>query len=189
MIKTIHAKSYYLVGLQIGSNQVYIQETCSYRTNFPLASVAFRIRYCLCHPESHQRQCLSKIPSSPSHGRLSINAVEFPNEDIMTLFEEKECKKDEKWTILGFDCTNDIVEYEAYAMEVLVALEFKAKILEVYGESALGLLEKFDEINFYHIPYEDNQLVDALATLSSMFKINQRKDVPYKIMKNQHTAE
>nr|KYP34453.1 hypothetical protein KK1_044583 [Cajanus cajan] len=87
-------------------------------------------------------------------------------------------------------------------MGILAALEFKAKVLEVYGNSALvvhqlrdewetrdsklipyhsyikNLIEQFEEITFHHIPREENQLADALATLSSMFKISQGKDVP-----------
>ncbi|RDY10167.1 rnhA, partial [Mucuna pruriens] len=155
---------------------------------------------------------------------------EFPSEDIMSLFEEKECVNDEKLTMLfdgtsyalghgikvvlispknqfipftaklDFDCTNNIINYEAYAMGVLATLEFKAKVLEVYGDSALvihqlrgewetrdsklipyhpyikGLIKLFDKITFHHIPCENNELVDALATLSTMFKINKRKD-------------
>ncbi|XP_028184786.1 uncharacterized protein LOC114371593 [Glycine soja] len=33
------------------------------------------------------------------------------------------------------------------------------------------LMELFDEISFHHIPREENKMVDALATLSSMFKV------------------
>jgi len=37
----------------------------------------------------------------------------------------------------------------------------------------MELVECFDFIEFHHILKEDNQLADALATLSSMFVINQ----------------
>jgi len=74
-------------------------------------------------------------------------------------------------------------------------LESKAKILKVYGDFVLvihqlngegesrdsklipyhayikELAKKFGKITFHRIPHEDNQLVDALAMLSSMFKI------------------
>nr|XP_027186402.1 uncharacterized protein LOC113783896 [Cicer arietinum] len=89
---------------------------------------------------------------------------EFPDESIMVLSEEYD---DGKWTLLFdgtsnimghgigvvlispkkkfipitarlcFDCTNNMAEYEACAMGVLAALESKAKVLEVYGDSAL----------------------------------------------------
>ncbi|RDY12894.1 hypothetical protein CR513_02250, partial [Mucuna pruriens] len=138
---------------------------------------------------------------------------EFPNEDIMSLLEEKECVDDEKWTMmfdgasnalglrigavlitpegqyipftnkLDFEFTNNIAKYKVCTMGVLAALEFKARVLEVYGDSTLemknlklicyhsyikGLMEHFEEITFHHIPCENNQLVDVLVTLSSM---------------------
>jgi len=94
-------------------------------------------------------------------------------------------------TRLCFNCTNNIAEYEACAMGIQAAIESKAKFMNVYGDSALVIHqlrgewetrdqklipykgEYFDFIEFHHIPREDNQLADALATLSSMFKINQ----------------
>jgi len=38
---------------------------------------------------------------------------------------------------LFFDCTNNMAEYEACAMGIRAAIEFKAKSLSVYGDSAL----------------------------------------------------
>ena len=40
------------------------------------------------------------------------------------------------------------------------------------------LMELFDDISFHHIPREENQMADALATLSSMFKISPHEDFP-----------
>jgi len=40
------------------------------------------------------------------------------------------------------------------------------------------MIEHFEDIEFHHISREDNQLADALATLSSMFVISQEKDLP-----------
>ena len=34
------------------------------------------------------------------------------------------------------------------------------------------LMELFDDISFHHIPRKENQMANALATLSSMFKIS-----------------
>lgn len=103
---------------------------------------------------------------------------------------------------LCFDCTNNMAEYEACAMGVLAALESKVKVLEVYGDSALVINQlnqewetrdkklipyftyikelslEFDKITFHHVPREDNQLADALATLSSMFQINRNDEIP-----------
>jgi len=50
-------------------------------------------------------------------------------------------------------------------------------------------MEYFDTITFHHISREDNQLADALATLSSMFKVNQRGELPtIKMKSHKHPA-
>ncbi|XP_050877307.1 uncharacterized protein LOC127081063 [Lathyrus oleraceus] len=98
-------------------------------------------------------------------------------------------------TKLCFTCTNNMVEYEAYILGLEEAIEFKIKILEVFGDSALvihqirgewetrhanlipyrdyvlKLLPKFDKITFSHIPREKNQMEDALVILDSMYKL------------------
>ena len=38
---------------------------------------------------------------------------------------------------LGFDCTNNMAEYEACALGVHAAIDFNVKLLKVYGDSAL----------------------------------------------------
>jgi len=40
---------------------------------------------------------------------------------------------------LCFDCTNNMTEYEACAMGIRAAIEFKVKLLNVYGDSALAI--------------------------------------------------
>ena len=93
---------------------------------------------------------------------------EFPDEDIMALFEEKIKDKDmDKWIVwfdsmsnalghrvgaalvspdnqcipftarLGFDCMNNMAEYEACALRIQAAIDFNVKLLKVYGDSAL----------------------------------------------------
>jgi len=93
-------------------------------------------------------------------------------------------------------------------MGVRATIEFRVKLLEVYRDSALvihqikgewktrdqklilyqayikGLIEYFDTIIFHHIPREDNQLADTLATLSSMFELNQERELPTIKMKS-----
>ncbi|XP_006591657.1 uncharacterized protein [Glycine max] len=136
---------------------------------------------------------------------------EFPNEDIMTLFEEEVEDEDrDKWIVwfdgasnalghgvgailvspeeqyipfmarLGFNCTNNIAEYEASALGIQAAIDFMVKLLKVYGDSTLvihqlkgewetsghklvpyqayirKLIEFFDDISFHHIPKEKN---------------------------------
>jgi len=45
-------------------------------------------------------------------------------------------------------------------------------------------MDYFDTITFHHISREDNQLTDALATLSSMFEVNQEGELPVIKMKS-----
>ncbi|XP_052487997.1 uncharacterized protein LOC128041735 [Gossypium raimondii] len=97
---------------------------------------------------------------------------------------------------LDFDCTNNMVEYEACIMGIRAAIERKIKVLKVYGDSALviyqlkgewetrdpklisykelvlELIDEFDNITFCYLPREENQMVDTLATLASMIKVN-----------------
>ncbi|XP_017974505.1 PREDICTED: uncharacterized protein LOC108661580 [Theobroma cacao] len=96
---------------------------------------------------------------------------------------------------LNFYCTNNVVEYEACFMGLHAAIERKIHILEVYGDSALviyqlrgewktrdskliryhkyvsKLIENFDKIRFTHLPREESQMADALATLAAMFEV------------------
>ena len=47
-----------------------------------------------------------------------------------------------------------------------------------YREHVLTLMSYFKEITFEHIPREENQLADALATMSSMFKVKWDNKAP-----------
>ncbi|XP_016740132.1 uncharacterized protein [Gossypium hirsutum] len=102
---------------------------------------------------------------------------------------------------LDFDCTNNIDEYEACIMGIRAAIERKIKTLEVYGDLALviyqlkgewetrdsrliryrrlvlDLIEEFDNIIFWYLPREKNQMADALATLAFMIKVNKLEDM------------
>ncbi|XP_050920978.1 uncharacterized protein LOC127138547 [Lathyrus oleraceus] len=101
---------------------------------------------------------------------------------------------------LCFDCTNNMAEYKVCIYSMEAAIDLRIKILEVYKDSALVIshvkgdwethdtklipykehirkrIPHFDEVSFYHIPREENQLVDALATLASMFKIKWKNE-------------
>ena len=96
---------------------------------------------------------------------------------------------------LFFDYTNNMEEYEVCIMGIKVVIDPRIKFLSVYGDSALvisqikgewdmkrlnlipyrdhvlTLIPYFEEITFDNIPQEENQLADALATMSSMFKV------------------
>ena len=41
------------------------------------------------------------------------------------------------------------------------------------------LVDSFDEISFHHVPREEHQMADALATLVSMFQLTSHGDLPY----------
>ena len=96
---------------------------------------------------------------------------------------------------LCFDRTNNIAEYEDCVLGLKVATDLRFKHLQVYGDSTLVIYQvnsewdtkhpklipywdhvlklatKFTKITFSHIPQGENQMVDALATLSTMFKV------------------
>ncbi|RDX86774.1 hypothetical protein CR513_31863, partial [Mucuna pruriens] len=94
--------------------------------------------------------------------------------------------------MLGFNCTNNMAEYEACAMGIAMALKYQVKILKVYKDFALTrdtklipyhsyvkkLTKHFEKITFQHIHREENQMVDALETLSLMFEISQERETP-----------
>ena len=94
---------------------------------------------------------------------------------------------------LDFKVTNNMAEYEACIYRVEAALTAGAKDLLVYGDSLLiisqankewevkeerlkpyhgylkTLIKGFDKCLFIHLSRDENQMADALATLSSMW--------------------
>ncbi|GAU48966.1 hypothetical protein TSUD_188130 [Trifolium subterraneum] len=103
---------------------------------------------------------------------------------------------------LQFDCTNNIAEYEACIMDIEEAIDLRIKNIDIYGDSALvinqikgewetrhaglipyrdyarRLLTFFNKVELHHIPRDENQMADAMATLSSMYRVNRRNEVP-----------
>ncbi|RDY09300.1 hypothetical protein CR513_06326, partial [Mucuna pruriens] len=97
---------------------------------------------------------------------------------------------------LGFDCTNNMAEYKACAMGITMVIEHQISRLKVFGELVLviyqlrgewetrdaklvpyhahimALSEHFDEISFHYVPWDENQMANALATLSAMLHAN-----------------
>ncbi|XP_075650044.1 uncharacterized protein LOC142620573 [Castanea sativa] len=95
---------------------------------------------------------------------------------------------------LDFPCTNNMAEYEAYLMGLVVAREMGIKHLQVIGDSNLvvcqakgdfalkepslapykamtqRLEDSFEEFNIEHSLRSDNRFTDALATFGSKFK-------------------
>ena len=108
---------------------------------------------------------------------------------------------------LCFDYTNNIAEYEACILGLEAAIDMRIKHLEVFGDSTLVIYQvngewdtkhpklisywdhvlklaaELAEITFSHIPREENQMADAMETLSSMFKVNCIKERLGKINK------
>ncbi|XP_050890876.1 uncharacterized protein LOC127096333 [Lathyrus oleraceus] len=95
-----------------------------------------------------------------------------------------------------------MVEYEPRIIDIEATIDLRIKILEVYKDSALvvsqvkeyrdtrehklipykehvlKIVPYFNEITSHHIPREDNQLADALATLAFMFKVKWKNEDP-----------
>ena len=47
----------------------------------------------------------------------------------------------------------------------------------LYHKLAMKIIDKFKVISFEHLPREENQMADALATLAAMFRINSKDEV------------
>ncbi|GAU43336.1 hypothetical protein TSUD_398810 [Trifolium subterraneum] len=99
---------------------------------------------------------------------------------------------------LQFEYTNNIAEYEACIMGIEEAIDLRIKNIDIYGDSALvinqikgewethhaglipyrdyarRLLTFFNKVELHHIPRDENQMADALATLSSMTNLNNK---------------
>lgn len=106
---------------------------------------------------------------------------------------------------LVFECTNNMVEYEALILGLKVLEELGAKRIVVHGASeliinqikgiyqakhprlrayrnlVLDLFEKFPKCNLSAIPREQNQVVDALATLAAVFRVSIFPEKSYKV--------
>ncbi|KAA3469864.1 RNA-directed DNA polymerase (Reverse transcriptase), Ribonuclease H [Gossypium australe] len=106
---------------------------------------------------------------------------------------------------LDFDCTNNMVEYESCIMGIRATIDREVNVLEVYGDFALviyqlkrkwetrdpklisyrklvlELIEEFDDITFFYLPRDKNQMADALVTLASMIK---NREYPHQATEN-----
>ena len=58
-------------------------------------------------------------------------------------------------------------------------IEFSLLLNIPYKEHVLTLIPPFEKITFEHLPREENQLEDALATMSSMFKLKWDNEAPH----------
>uniref|UniRef100_A0A2N9HMG5 Uncharacterized protein n=1 Tax=Fagus sylvatica TaxID=28930 RepID=A0A2N9HMG5_FAGSY len=163
----------------------------------------------------------------PVLSKLELMDSEFPDEDVMIVEEDNQGRwklyfdgaanavgsgigavlvspKGQQTPIavkLGFDCTNNMTEYEACIVGLQAALEFGAYELEVFGDSLLivsqtngewqardpklipyqryisRLIPKFKYVTFTYTPRAHNHFADALATLASLIKLVEGDDV------------
>ncbi|XP_058078623.1 uncharacterized protein LOC131226947 [Magnolia sinica] len=98
-------------------------------------------------------------------------------------------------SLLAFQCTNNVAEYEACIAGQREAIILNVKKLQVFGDSQLiinqingnwetkdenlipyhvyreNLIEDFKEITFFYMPRVKNQFADALVALASMLEI------------------
>ncbi|XP_058741446.1 uncharacterized protein LOC131613824 [Vicia villosa] len=77
---------------------------------------------------------------------------------------------------LMFDYTNNMAEYEACIMGLEEVIDLRIKILDV--DYARRLLTFFNKVEFHHIPREEKQMADALATLASMYQVKFPNEAP-----------
>ncbi|XP_016730094.1 uncharacterized protein [Gossypium hirsutum] len=77
---------------------------------------------------------------------------------------------------LEFDYTNNMAKYEACIMDKGEWETRNPKLIR-YRRLVLELIEEFDNITFWYLPREENQMADALATLASMIKVNKLEDM------------
>ncbi|GAU49442.1 hypothetical protein TSUD_407340 [Trifolium subterraneum] len=95
-----------------------------------------------------------------------------------------------------------IVTPKACIMGIEEAIDLRIKNIDIYGDSALvvnqlkgewetrhaglipyrdyarQLLTFFNKVELHHIPRDENQMAGALATLSSMYRVNCRNEIP-----------
>ncbi|XP_050919543.1 uncharacterized protein LOC127137098 [Lathyrus oleraceus] len=127
---------------------------------------------------------------------------EFPDEDIMLIRDcnipnpEEEPEPGSRWTLVfdgAFNAHGNgvgavITSPKKFHLPFTARLCFESLVISQvrgdwdtrdhklipYKEHVLKLVPYFDEITFHHIPREENQLADALATLASMFKVKRK---------------
>ncbi|RDX84942.1 hypothetical protein CR513_33944, partial [Mucuna pruriens] len=97
---------------------------------------------------------------------------------------------------LGFDYTNNIVEYESYAMGIKLKVfsnstlvtyrlrgEWKTRDTKLipYHNHVTEMSEHFNKITFHYVPRDENQIANALATLSFMLLVNKEEEMAIQV--------
>uniref|UniRef100_A0A2N9GWU2 Reverse transcriptase domain-containing protein n=1 Tax=Fagus sylvatica TaxID=28930 RepID=A0A2N9GWU2_FAGSY len=137
--------------------------------------------------------------------QLELMDSEFPDEDVMTVNEDNHGRwklyfdgaansvgsgigavlvspKGQQTPIavkLGFDCTNNMTEYEACIVVSQTNGEWQARDPKLipYQRYISRLVPKFKYITFTYTPRAHNHFADALATLASLIKLVEGDDV------------
>uniref|UniRef100_A0A2N9EQZ3 Uncharacterized protein n=1 Tax=Fagus sylvatica TaxID=28930 RepID=A0A2N9EQZ3_FAGSY len=137
--------------------------------------------------------------------QLELMDSEFPDEDVMTVDEDNHGRwklyfdgaansvgsgigavlvspKGQQTPIavkLGFDCTNNMTEYEACIVVSQTNGEWQARDPKLipYQRYISRLVPKFKYITFTYTPRAHNHFADALATLASLIKLVEGDDV------------
>uniref|UniRef100_A0A2N9H0J4 Integrase catalytic domain-containing protein n=1 Tax=Fagus sylvatica TaxID=28930 RepID=A0A2N9H0J4_FAGSY len=137
--------------------------------------------------------------------KLELMDSEFPDEDVMIVEEDNQGRwklyfdgaanavgsgigavlvspKGQQTPIavkLGFDCTNNMTEYEACIVVSQTNGEWQARDPKLipYQRYISRLIPKFKYVTFTYTPRAHNHFADALATLASLIKLVEGDDV------------
>uniref|UniRef100_A0A2N9I011 Integrase catalytic domain-containing protein n=1 Tax=Fagus sylvatica TaxID=28930 RepID=A0A2N9I011_FAGSY len=137
--------------------------------------------------------------------QLELMDSEFPDEDVMIVEEDNQGRwklyfdgaanavgsgigavlvspKGQQTPIavkLGFDCTNNMTEYEACIVVSQTNGEWQARDPKLipYQRYISRLIPKFKYVTFTYTPRAHNHFADALATLASLIKLVEGDDV------------
>ncbi|RDX71855.1 hypothetical protein CR513_48735, partial [Mucuna pruriens] len=157
----VHVGPHYMAHIQDRPPQIHLRKTSVDKTNNTLAIGFKAIKGCALVEQ------LAHHPVSDYQSLLH----EFPNEHIMTVEETEFESEPTGWKLwfdgasnllgngigamlaslegqcfpfsarLGFDCTNNMAEYEACAMGITIALEHQVKELKVFRDLALVIYQ------------------------------------------------
>ncbi|XP_050897133.1 uncharacterized protein LOC127103949 [Lathyrus oleraceus] len=133
------------------------------------------------------------LAQQPLEDYLSMH-FEFLDEDIMLIrdciipYPEEGPEPGSRWTLVfdgAFNAHGNGIGAVITSPTALVISQVKGdwdtrdhKLIP-YKEHVLKLTPYFDETIFHRIPRKENQLVDALATLVSMFKVKWKNEAPF----------
>ncbi|XP_022719759.1 uncharacterized protein LOC111277618 [Durio zibethinus] len=101
---------------------------------------------------------------------------DFSNEDLMAILQDEDKKPVREGLQMAIE--KKIETLEVYEDSALVIYQLKGEWetrdskLVLYQKHIAGLRKHFQKIQFQHVPREENQIADALATLAAMFKLN-----------------